>query len=147
MTLSAALHLPFTGAPLSTKFEFSKKEDPFLVSVAMFGGGGYFGMEVTSEGIKSVEAALEFGGNISIDIGVASGGVYIMAGIYFHLEEDNVVLSGYLRCGGSLEILGLISLSLEFYMELSYETVPMEVEFGDEQLLQWKSRFSFSVKV
>jgi hypothetical protein len=130
VTLSAALNLPFTDKPLSTKFEFAKREDPFLVSVAMFGGGGYFGIEVTSDGIESVEAALEFGGNISIDIGVASGGVYIMAGIYFKLEGDKVQLSGYLRCGGSLEILGLISLSLEFYMALTYES-------GDNGVRVW----------
>ena len=35
-----------------------------------------------------------------------------MAGIYFGLTGTSVTLTGYLRCGGSLEVLGLISISV-----------------------------------
>ena len=53
-----------------------------------------------------MEAAFEFGVTASIDLGVASGGVHIMAGIYFKLERKEPgtdlapTLSGYLRMGG-----------------------------------------------
>jgi hypothetical protein len=32
------------------------------------------------------------------------------------------LLSGFLRLGGELEVLGIISISVEFYMSLSYES-------------------------
>jgi hypothetical protein len=75
-----------------------------------------------------VEAAFEFGATASIDLGVASGGVHIMAGIYFKLEikkgEDYATLTGFFRMGGELSILGLISLSLEFLLSFTYKGTP-----------------------
>ena len=60
-----------------------------------------------------LEASFEFGATAALDIGVASGEVHIMAGIYFAMqrkEPANVMaatLSGYLRMGGSLSVLGI----------------------------------------
>jgi hypothetical protein len=52
-----------------------------------------------------------------------------MAGIYFSVqrqmidgnEVDAATLAGYLRMGGELSVLGLISVSLEFYLIFAYE--------------------------
>lgn len=139
VSLSAALKLPFTGDPARLRFGFAERHAPFLLTVSMFGGGGFFGLEVGLDKIVLVEAALEFGGSISLNLGVASGGVYVMAGIYFKLEAGKAELTGYLRCGGSLEVLGLICISIEFYLSLGYEagkahgvarvTVKVEVAF------------------
>ena len=121
ISLSAGLMIPFTGEPVRVRFAFSEREHPFIVTVSLFGGGGFFGIAVGADGIEMFEAALEFGGNISLDIGVASGGVYIMAGFYFKSDgSKGAVLEGYLRAGGELEILGLISISLEFYLGMKY---------------------------
>ena len=62
------------------------------------------------------------------DSGVASGEVHIMAGIYFSLQrkENSVdlaaVLTGYLRLGGSLSVLGLIKISVEFNLSFTYDS-------------------------
>jgi hypothetical protein len=88
--------------------------------VSLFGGGGFFAVAVSAKGLEEVEASLEFGGNISLNLGIASGGVYVMAGIYFGMKGESVELTGYLRCGGYLEVLGLISISLEFYLAFAY---------------------------
>ena len=56
-----------------------------------------------------------------MDFGVASGGVYVMAGVYFRMEKDACSLTGYFRLGGYVDVLGLISASLELYLELRYE--------------------------
>ena len=74
-------------------------------------------------------SSFEFGATASIDLGVASGGVHIMAGIYFKLERkgdppnDKLLptLSGYLRLGGYLSVLGLIKISLEFVLSFTYD--------------------------
>jgi hypothetical protein len=129
ISLGAALTIPFTGDPVRARFHFSEREHPFLLSVAIFGGGGFFALGVGADGVELVEASLEFGGHVAIDLGVASGGVYIMAGIYFKGEQKiaptthvAVTLTGYLRAGGELEVLGIISISMEFYLGLTYES-------------------------
>ena len=118
--LSAELTLPFVDKPARFRFALSERHDPFLVTVSLFGGGGFFSLGVQAGGPLEVEASIEFGGNISLDIIVASGGVHVMAGIYFKLAGDQVSLSGYLRAGGALEVLGLITITAEFYLALNY---------------------------
>jgi len=120
LALSAQLSIPFIGKPAAVRFAVSERQKPFLVSVTIFGGGGFFAMTVSSNGLEQIEAAIEFGGNLSLNLGVASGGVYVMAGIYFSLAGDETKLTGYLRCGGYLSVLGLISISIEFYLGFTY---------------------------
>jgi hypothetical protein len=123
IALSAQLTLPFfTPNPITFRFAFSEREHPFLISVSLLGGGGFFGITVGPDGVEILEASLEFGANVSIDIVVASGNVHIMAGVYlkYDMVSTSSQLTGYLRAGGSLEILGLISASVEFYLGFTY---------------------------
>ena len=71
--------------------------------------------------MQKLEAAFEFGAAIAIDFGVASGGVHVMAGIYFKMEPGKASLTGYFRLGGYVDVLGLISASIELYMDLTYD--------------------------
>jgi len=133
ISLGAHVTLPFTGAPLEMGFNFCKRENPFMLTISCFGGGGYFMMITTLKGLKSIEAAFEFGAAMSLNIGVASGGVSVMGGIYYKFEliekaittgaDDEVMeeigsstIVGYLRINGHLSILGIISISMEFYL-------------------------------
>ena len=128
IALGACVTLPFTGAPLTIGFNFCTRENPFLLTVSCFGGGGFFLMVTTLYGVQSVEAAFEFGACLSLDVGVASGSVSAMGGFYFKVEKvtktinavdhelTQVTLTGYLRINGNLSILGLITVSLEFYL-------------------------------
>jgi type VI protein secretion system component Hcp len=126
VNLGAALTLPFTDGKPVFDFNVSQREHPFLLAVSIFGGGGFFHLQVDTAGIKLLEAALEFGATASLDIGVASGSVHMMAGIYFKLERKDPsndlapTLSGYLRLGGSLSVLGLITVSVEFNLSFTY---------------------------
>ncbi|HSS21291.1 MAG TPA: hypothetical protein VLL54_14550 [Pyrinomonadaceae bacterium] len=121
MSLSAGFTIPFIGDPLSVFFNFCSREAPFLLTVSMLGGGGFFGITLDPTGVQMLEVSLEFGASLSMDIGVASGGVHIMAGIYIKIEKDEGSLTGYLRIGGEVSVLGLISCSIELRMELTYE--------------------------
>lgn len=118
--LAAAISIPFTDRPAGVRFAISERHKPFLVTVSLFGGGGFFALAVSANGLEQIEAAIEFGGNIALNLVIASGGVYVMAGIYFALTANSVTLTGYLRCGGYLEVLGLISVSVEFYLAFTY---------------------------
>jgi hypothetical protein len=64
----------------------------------------------------------------TFSIAVASGSVHLTAGIYFSYGTPpnngpaKCVLSGFVRLGGEAKILGLVSLSVEFYLALSYDS-------------------------
>ncbi|MBV9266765.1 MAG: hypothetical protein JO061_11405 [Acidobacteriaceae bacterium] len=122
ISLGASLELSFIGQPIRFRFHFSERQHPFLVSVSLLGGGGFFGLEIGPDGVEALEASLEFGANVSIDLVVASANVHIMAGVYLKLDFATKAsqLTGYLRAGGSASVLGLITISVEFYLGFTY---------------------------
>ncbi|MGI8632703.1 MAG: GNAT family N-acetyltransferase [Solirubrobacterales bacterium] len=79
LSISTRLTIPFNGDPVAFTFAVAERHRPFIVTVSMFGGGGFFALELDSKGVKRIEASLEFGGSVSLDLVVASGGVSVMA--------------------------------------------------------------------
>jgi hypothetical protein len=122
LSLGAGFSVPFIGPPLSSWFNFCERENPARLTVSMFGGGFFFGITVNADGLMILEGAIEFGAAISVDFGVASGGVSAMAGLYFKIEGSDATLAGYFRLRGEVEALGLISVSIELYLEMRYES-------------------------
>ncbi len=125
-SLGASFHLPFDAQPASVRFNFCTREHPFNLTVSAIGGGGFFALGVSAKGVREIEAALEFGACVAINLGVASGLVEIKAGIYFHWLEPadgkgSVELAGYVRLHGELTVIGLISASLTFNLQLAYK--------------------------
>jgi hypothetical protein len=120
--LGASFLLPFDSSPAVVRFNFAERHDTFVLTVSAFGGGGFFAIAVNSDGVQELEAALEFTGSLALNVGVASGGVYVKAGIYYHWQADNAELTGYVEVGGSLSVIGLITVSLVFNMSLTYTT-------------------------
>jgi hypothetical protein len=146
LSLGAGFTVPFIGQPLSVRFNFCTREQPFNLTVSLFGGGGYFAITLDPHGIQILDAAFEFGASISIDFGVASGGVHVMAGINFRMEMDACSLAGYFRLGGHVSVLGLISASIELYLELRYEFESGKCS-GKAQLTIEVEVFMFSASV
>jgi hypothetical protein len=122
LSLGAGFTIPFVGPPMSTWFRFCERENPSRLTVMMFGGGFFFGVTVDAKGLQVAEGAIEFGAAISVNFGVASGSVSAMAGLYFKIESDNVTLAGYFRLRGEVEALGIVSVSIELYLEMKYES-------------------------
>jgi hypothetical protein len=121
ISLGGTLTIPFTGQPVRLAVNFCTRENPFLLSIYFFNGGGWFAITLGADGIELVEVGLEFGASISLDLGLASGGVSIEAGIYFALGSDTVTLTGFFQASGNLEVLGIISISIVFYLGLTYQ--------------------------
>jgi hypothetical protein len=124
ISFGVELNLPFFGDPLSARFNFCERNNTFQIAVMGVTGGGFVAMTVFINGNMTLEAAFEFGGSLSIDLGVASGGVSIMGGIYFRLDivddEKECMIEAYLRINGNLSVLGLIRINLEFYLSMTY---------------------------
>ena len=122
LSLGADARIPFLGdSPVNVGFNFCTRERPFTIAVAFMGGGGFFGLRAGPKRLELLELALEFGAVLALDFGVASGSVSAMGGIYLRLEGEQGSLTGYLRIRGEVDVLSLISASIELYMALAYE--------------------------
>ncbi len=122
LSFGAGFAIPFTDGALTVNFAFCQRHEPFLLTVSLFGGGGFFGLTIDPNGVQQLEAALEFGASCAINLGVAQGGVHVMAGIYFKIESaKGCTLTGYLRLGGNMSVLGLISASIELNLSFTYK--------------------------
>jgi hypothetical protein len=149
INLGASVSLSFTGGPLVMRFNFCEKHQPFTLTVSALGGGGFFAMEFDVKGLRTLEAALEFGAAASINLGVASGAVSIMGGVYFKItkkENDGkeITIEGYVRINGALSVLGLITATVEFLLSL---TANLETVNGKEKVTKVWGQATLKIKV
>ena len=125
ISFGAKLNIPFVDGPARVRFNFASQDAPFLITVSLFGGGGSVEVGLGLDGFESLTLTLEFGAKIAIDLGVASGGISVMGGIYINIEDNNgnqdTTLTGFVKMTGELDVLGLITASVEFDLSLTYE--------------------------
>ena len=125
LAVSSSVTLPLDGAPVQASFAFASRDHPFLVTVSLFGGGGFFALTVVSDKVNELEAQLDFGAAASLDLIVASASVAVTAGIYVSFTEpNNWGVDGFFRANGQVDLLGIISVSLEIYLALAYNSGP-----------------------
>ncbi|MEV5017692.1 hypothetical protein ACIGW1_31895 [Streptomyces sp. NPDC053780] len=122
VAVNTRIEVPFDGRPVSLSLGFASQQNPFRLAVLMFGGGGYLELEVNHKGLQRLEAALEFGATMAVDFVVARGEVHAFGGVRFELTDNKATITGYLRIGGCVEILGLVSVSIELCISLAYQT-------------------------
>ncbi len=130
MSFGAELTVPFLG-DLTLGLRFCERENPCSVTVMCLGGGFYFGILLGMNGLRLLEAAIEVQASLSINLGIASGSVYAGLGVFFSMEmvgdERHITLMGYFRIGGSVRILGFISISIELRLEMIYKDPPKKM--------------------
>ena len=120
ISLGADVNVPFLGKAVTVGFNFCTRERPFTLQVTFIGGGGWFLIRISPDGLDILELGLEAGATLSVDLGVASGSISAMIGVYIRLEGDSGSLTAYFRLRGEVDVLGIISASIELYLELTY---------------------------
>jgi hypothetical protein len=120
LSLGADVQVPFLGKAVTVGFGFCSRERPFTLAVAFLGGGGWCAMRASADGLEVLEIGLEAGACIAVNLGVASGSVSAMIGVYIRIESKAGSLTGYFRMRGEVDVLGLISAAIELYLALSY---------------------------
>ncbi|MCX6399972.1 MAG: hypothetical protein NTX33_08600 [Propionibacteriales bacterium] len=141
LSFSAAVEIPFSGAPVRVRFGFCSREKPFVIAVMIFAGGGHVALAVGSDGVELLEISLEFGGHIEIDVVVATAAIEIMAGIYLAIGSGDggpgsqtCELTGFLKAHGELNI-GPVGASVTFNMSLTYaDSGGQERVYGDVEV-------------
>ena len=124
IAIMAALDLPYLDGKPAVEFAFASRAKPFLVTVEIFGGGGFVHVVLDTDGVRMVEGAIEFGANFCLNLGVASGAVHAMAGIYFQLKGSSSDLTGFVDIGGEVSVLGIVSISIDLNLSLSWQHSP-----------------------
>ena len=130
LSLSASVVIPFLGEATVATFAFCSQEQPFSLTVMCFGGGGYLLVAVGLTSLQSLTASFDFEGQFALDLTVASGGVSVIAGITFSYAAApasppataGATLTGFVRITGEVEVLGILSISLEVQLSLSYNS-------------------------
>lgn len=143
ISFGAALAVPFTDQPARLRFNFSERGAPCTVTVSGFSGTAFLALALGLDGLEQLEAQIEFGGSVAFDVGVASGGVAVLAGVYWSWKmgpPEEIALAGHLRATGALEFLGIVAINTEIRISLSYvfaakliegmATISVEVELA-----------------
>jgi hypothetical protein len=128
IAISAKLEIPFfssgdsPAAALTFTFSFCDKDHPFIITVSLLGGGGYFVVSFTPKGLEMLEASICVGAQLAINLfEIAQGSISIMAGITFTIKEGDVSLTAFLRIHGELDILGIITISVDISVSITYD--------------------------
>lgn len=127
LSVAAVVTLPLLGnTPLSLGVDFASRQDHFVAAVGILGGGGYLMLRFGPDGVQSVEFSIEAGGVVSLDLAVAHGSAHVMIGVGMTYDRahasDGLTLILFLRAGGSLDVLGIITISVEFTLTFSYRS-------------------------
>jgi hypothetical protein len=129
LAFGSSVTIPFLGDPAILAFNFASQDNPFLLTIWCFGGGGFFSIGLGFAGVQTIQASFEFAGQLALDLGVASGSITLAAGVYYgyaapSAPNPGTTLTGFVRLTGEVEVLGIISISAELDLSLSYVSNP-----------------------
>ncbi|MFR9773207.1 hypothetical protein [Nocardia sp. SC052] len=123
LAIEAGVTLSFVNKPLTIDFKFATRQRPFLVTVSGLGGGGYLELAVAAggqpDGLTKLVGGIEFGASVAVDFAIVAAEVHVFGGIVF-VYDRRVSITGYLRIGGSIDLLGLARVAVELTLSLTY---------------------------
>jgi hypothetical protein len=125
IAVRAGLDVPFQPTddrPVSLSLGFASRAKPFNLSVMALGGGGYVDVQLDRRGLRRMELSLEFGATIALNLGIVAAEVHALGGVRTEVGPGtHVALTGYIRIGGSVELLGLVTVTIELVVSLRYD--------------------------
>ncbi len=108
VSLNTAAVLPFGDGAARFRASLSRRDSPFTISVAPYGGSGFFAIEADAKGIVGFEAAFEYGGAGAFAYGPLQGQGRLMLGVYVRrmkLESGSITeITATFFAGGSASI-------------------------------------------
>lgn len=138
LAFSAGVAIPYNGDPVRFTFAFCSRENPFQLEIMIFTGGGFVGLGIGADGVELLEFGFDFGLGISIDVGIASGQISLVGGVSYEAQKEDdgtqdVDLTAYVKASGGISALGIVSVSVELYLGMSYESPPSQL-VGDAEM-------------
>jgi hypothetical protein len=131
-------------------FGFATQENPFTITYALCGGGGYVGLSLGFGGVVSVQAQFEVTGQVALDLYIVSAEVAIDLGIYILYQPEaangfpeGLSLYGFVQLTGSVGLLGIVTITISERLELGFDPETLDVT-GSASLSFGISVFCFS---
>lgn len=118
---SVDVGIPFDGKPVTVEVGFARHDNPFALAVTIFGGGGYFRIKMADGDIAGIELSLTFGAFIAVSFAIARGEVHAYGSLLIKSDAGNHQFKAELRLGGSVDVLGIVSVSIELVLRLEYD--------------------------
>jgi hypothetical protein len=130
------VHVPFAADPVRVIVGFASREQPFGLTVSGFGGGGYVALEIAGDTVSKLELSLEFGAMVALNFVIAKAEVHALGGVRFVSgATSGSLLEAYIRIGGSVQLLGLVTISVELRVTLRYSSSPRPKLAGEASLV------------
>lgn len=104
VSLNAAARLPFDNRGATFVASLSRRDSPFTIAVAPYGGSGFFALEADTTGIVGFEASFEYGGAGAFSYGPLKGQGRLMVGAYIRSRRDHTEIFATFYVGGSASI-------------------------------------------
>lgn len=104
VSLNAAARLPFDNRGATFVASLSRRDSPFTIAIAPYGGSGFFALEADTKGIVGFEASFEYGGAGAFAYGPLSGQGRLMVGAYIRSRYDHTEIFATFYVGGSASI-------------------------------------------
>lgn len=125
IAVRAEVRVPFADKPVTVAVGFASREQPFALTVSGFGGGGYAAVEIAGDEPSKLELSLEFGAMLAVDFVIAKAEVHALGGVRFvRAAGDTTELEAFIRIGGSVQLLGLVTISIELRVCLAFADPP-----------------------
>lgn len=135
---AGAVVLPFNSRSARIRAALSSLDAPFMISVGIYGGSGFMGIEASPHGIEAFEASFEFGGICSMGYGPLQGTAYVTTGAYVRKDQLGCTFAALFSAGFAAHI-ACFGISASFTLRLYKRAGSGSVE-GEAQLT-----FTFSV--
>jgi len=116
-----SMSLPFNGDPVRVFFGISDKQNPFLLSAGIYGGGGFIQMRLGLDGVQELSGAFDFGVVAIIGIGPLHGWGEVVAGISFEIGGVTSIVCGFVHAHGHVDVFGIISMDVDVLVQVCYD--------------------------
>lgn len=88
VSLNAAARLPFDNRGATFVASLSRRDSPFTIAIAPYGGSGFFALEADTNGIVGFEVSFEYGGAGAFKYGPLHGQGRLMVGAYIRSKRN-----------------------------------------------------------
>ena len=139
IAFSVFADLPFDNSPVRTSLQLATKEKPFLISLGVYGGGGFLALRTRADTLELLEASFEYGAMIAFAFGPLKGSGRVTAGIYIRMGGRDPVIEGFFCAAGEVSIAGIIRMGAMLRVSLTYHIETGQTS-GDAQYT-----FKFSI--
>lgn len=119
--VSIDVAIPFNGDPVQITLGFARADNPFALAVTIFGGGGFFLIKMSRDVVEGIDFSLDFGAFVAVSFAVAKGEVHAYGAVRLKSDAGHADFAAWIRLGGSLDVLGIVSVSIELMLMLEYD--------------------------